>query len=408
MTARRDAFVLAVLLFGVATAAGAQGREGGYGWPAAGLAVAGDLSAVIGPVDNDAFFNYTDYEQNALRLARLRLVAEWRPATRLSFVTEIRAESSDALDAAAWYVRWEPFGDALRIQAGRVPPVIGAYARRAYGRDQFGFAPPVPYQYLTSLRPDALPLTIDDVLDMRGRGWRPIYPVGDHTIGPGVPLVSGLRWDTGVQASWHQGRIEIAGAITQGAPSVPVVEETNDGVQVSGRIGVALPFGATVGFSGASGRWIERAALDAMPAGGSRKSTQSLIGVDAEVGRGRWLIRGEWLWNTFEVPLAGAPYLDTDPFARLGSGGGYVEGRYRPHPRWQLALGAGTLQFDRVARFRDGALMTWDAPVTRLEGVLSYRVTRHLDVRGGWQYNWRDGGRVKERGYPNIGLLYWF
>ena len=169
MTARRDAFVLAVLLLGVATAAGAQGREGGYGWPAAGLAVAGDLSAVIGPVDNDAFFNYTDYEQNALRLARLRFVAEWRPATRLSFVTEIRAESGDALDAAAWYVRWEPFGDALRIQAGRVPPVIGAYARRAYGRDQFGFAPPVPYQYLTSLRPDALPLTIDDVLDMRGR-----------------------------------------------------------------------------------------------------------------------------------------------------------------------------------------------------------------------------------------------
>jgi hypothetical protein len=144
-----------------------------------------------------------------------------------------------------------------------------------------------------------------------------------------------------------------------------------------------------------------------MPRGASRESTQSLVGIDGEVGRGRWLIRGEWIWNTFEVPLGAAPYLDIEPVARLGSGGGYIEGRYRLHPRWQIALGAGALRFDRVTR-SDGAVMTWDAPVTRVEGVLSYRVTRHLDLRGGWQHNWRDGGRVHERGYPNIGLLYWF
>ena len=125
MAARRDTPLrLAVLFLTLATAAGAQGREGGYGWPAAGLSVAGDLSAVIGPIDHDAFFNYTDYEQDALRLARLRFVAEWRPRERLSFVAELRSESGDALDAAAWYVRWEPFGDALRIQAGRIPPVM--------------------------------------------------------------------------------------------------------------------------------------------------------------------------------------------------------------------------------------------------------------------------------------------
>ena len=36
------------------------------------VAVGGDVSLVVGPQDSTAFFNYTDYEQNALRGARVR------------------------------------------------------------------------------------------------------------------------------------------------------------------------------------------------------------------------------------------------------------------------------------------------------------------------------------------------
>ena len=43
------------------------------------------------------------------------------------------------------------------IQIGRVPPVIGAFARHAYGRDNLVIGFPLAYQYLTSLRPDAQP-----------------------------------------------------------------------------------------------------------------------------------------------------------------------------------------------------------------------------------------------------------
>jgi len=35
--------------------------------------------------------------------------------------------------------------------------VIGAFARQAYGRDNLVIGTPLAYQYLTSLRPDALP-----------------------------------------------------------------------------------------------------------------------------------------------------------------------------------------------------------------------------------------------------------
>ena len=40
---------------------------------------------------------------------------------------------------------------------------------------------------------------------------------------------------------------------------------------------------------------------------------------------------------------------------------------------------------------------TWDAPVDRAEAAIGFRVTRKLEVRGGYQYDWRSGGRVRER-----------
>jgi hypothetical protein len=47
-------------------------------------------------------------------------------------------------------------------------------------------------------------------------------------------------------------------------------------------------------------------------------------------------------------------------------------------------------------------------PVTRVEGTLGFRVNRQLDLRAGWQENWRTDGRVKRQGYPTASLLFWF
>jgi len=55
-----------------------------------------------------------------------------------------------------------------------------------------------------------------------------------------------------------------------------------------------------------------------------------------------------------------------------------------------------------------GALTPWDAPVTRAEAVVGYRALRDLEVRVGWQQNWRSAGRVLDRGYPLLQVLYWF
>src|SRR6476620_2339167 len=74
-----------------------------------GVRVGGDISAVFGPTDNEAFFNYTDYEHNALRVARIRLSGEWRVAPGLSLLAQAQSENRDDVEAVAAYARWRPW-----------------------------------------------------------------------------------------------------------------------------------------------------------------------------------------------------------------------------------------------------------------------------------------------------------
>jgi hypothetical protein len=398
---RRLASLLAAVALPATAAAQAPDPAPSSG---ARASLGGELSFTLGPRDDDAFFNYTDYERNALRTARVRLFGEWRVVPSLSLIGEVRTEDTDVIAASAAYVRWRPWNDRdLVIQAGRIPPVAGAFARRGYGRDNSVMGLPLGYQYLTSLRADALPTTIDQLLRMRGRGWRPSYPLGSQAVETGVPLFSSSNWDTGVEASWRNDWFSLAGEWSLGSPAVPVVRETNDGRQWSGRLAVHLPEGLTLGVSGARGQWIESRVLDLLPTNLRGASTQTMVGTDLEFGQRRWLIRAEWLRTVFQLPLLAEPTPDTS----VSSWSGFVEARYRLHPRWQIAARFDALSFSRLTG-TSGVATSWDAPVERVEAVLGFRATRHIELRGGWQHNWREGGRVLERGYPAAQLLYWF
>jgi len=369
------------------------------------VAVGGDVTILASPRDDRAFFNYTDYELNALRMVRLRGLGEFRPHRRLSFVGELRVEDL-SVSAAALFVRWRPFGtETLEVQAGRIPPVFGAFPRRAYGRDNAVLGTPLAYQYLTSLRPDALPAIVDDLLRMRGRGWQPSYPIGSSAVAPGLPLVSASKWDTGVQVTYHQAWLQLAGAVSRGSPAAPVVRDQNDGLAISGRAAAMLPGGVVLGVSGARGQWIDDSVLALVSPGGHPPASQSVFGVDGEAGFEHWVVRAEWLHSAFELPIV----LAHEPNRTIRAHSGFVELRYRPWARWQFGVRVERLLFGPVY----GTLelqppQAWEAKVDRVEGVLGYRVTRHVELRGGWQENWRDGGRVHQMGYPTAALMVWF
>lgn len=374
---------------------------------ASGTVVVGaEVSASISRRDDEAFFNYTDYDNDALRMARLRLTGEWRPHAQWSLLTEARVDTSHHGEMSALFVRWRPVAQwNFDLQAGRVPPVIGAFGRRAYGRDNPLSGVPLAYQYLTSLRYDALPLTVDDLLRMRARGWRPSFPLGSQSVEPGLPLVSAFRWDTGVTAHWSNDRVDLGAAVTRGAPAHPVVKDTSDGLQLSGRAAVMMPAGLTLGISGARGNWIDRDVADLRPLAAGVNTTQSVIAADAEFSRGRLIVRAEAMRVTFGLPVADAPSF-TSPLAAASA---FLETRYRFLSRWQIAVRADRLTFSDVTGTLFGAAPTpWDANVDRVEATVGLRLLRTLELRGGYQYNWRDGGRTRRLGFPTAQLLYWF
>lgn len=393
-------------VLGVAAPAAAQLPDHPISNASGTVAVGAEVSATLSRRDDLAFFNYTDYDNDALRMARLRLTSEWRPHTQLSLLGEVRVGTNADLEVAALFARWRPVARwRFDIQAGRVPPIIGAFARRAYGRDNPLVGLPLAYQYLTSLRPDALPLTVDDLLRMRARGWRPSFPLGSDTTAPGLALVSAFHWDTGVEAHWSNDRFDIAGAVTRGSPARPVVKETNNGLQVSGRAAVAWPAGFSLGISGAKGTWIDQSVLDLKPLAAGVTTTQALVGIDAEIQRGHWIVRGEAMHVSFGLPVAAAPSFTAPITANVG----FIESRYRFLSRWQVAARAERLTFSDVqGTLFDGKPTPWDAAVTRVEATAGLRVLRTLELRGGYQYNWRDAGRIKRLGFPTLQLLYWF
>src|SRR5687767_12184533 len=101
--------VLLLVVFGTPAAARAQGLPAGPITAARGtISVGGEATVTVGSRDDLAFFNYTDYEHNALRMLRVSLSGMWRPLSRLAFLTELRSEDAQRVVAYALYVRVRP------------------------------------------------------------------------------------------------------------------------------------------------------------------------------------------------------------------------------------------------------------------------------------------------------------
>src|SRR5258705_7992753 len=113
--------VLLLVVFAPPAGARAQQLPSGPITTAHGtVTVGGEATVTVGSRDNNAFFNYTDYEHNALRMFRVSLSGMWRPTGQLAFLTELRSEDAQRVIPYALYVRVRPWKDhALDIQAGR-------------------------------------------------------------------------------------------------------------------------------------------------------------------------------------------------------------------------------------------------------------------------------------------------
>jgi hypothetical protein len=367
------------------------------------VVLGGEVTATIGEVD-PGFFNYTSYEFSALRNFRVGLSAELRVSERLQVLGEMRFDQGRVLEAYGLFLRIRPWpARRFDIQAGRIPPTFGAMTRTAYGSSNILIGQPLAYQYLLSIRPDALPATTDDLLRMRGRGWLSSFPIGNTVEAPGLPMVNTSRWDTGVQAHGVAGKLEWTGAVTAGSLSDPRFRDNNSRRQVAGRL-VARPTAAlTFGASASRAAWLNHT-IDATLAGeGSGDDTRQLaFGGDAEFSAGPFLIRGEAIRSTWTMP----PIATLDLPEPLVATSMLLEGRYKIAPGLYVAARGDRIDFSRITG-RAGP-WTWEARTWRIEAGAGYSVTRNIQVKASWQRNDRDGGRVRRDSLLTGQVLYWF
>ena len=354
--------------------------------------------------DDTAFFNYTDYHNSALRMLILGLSAAVKASDRVSFLGEVRSENGGAPEPYALYVRITPWpARGFDIQAGRVPPIFGAFARRTYPSDNVLIGYPLAYQYLTSLRPDSLPANADELLRMRGRGWLSTFTVGQTSPDNGMPLINVFRWDTGVQVHAASAVADAALSVTTGTIANPLVADDNAGRQVAGRVAIRPLAGLVAGVSAARGPFVthdalRRAGLDA----DAGDYTQTAWGGDVEYSRGYYLARFEAIVSDWRVPLVRAPSIDLPLRATSLS----AEGRYKIMPGLYAAARAEHLGFSRVTGTsrQDG----WDAPVTRVEVGGGYSLQRNLTLKLAFQHNTRATTRNSAANAGAMQLVYWF
>ena len=367
------------------------------------VTIGGDVSASFGQNDT-GFFNYTDYDHSALRLLTLDLTASVRAGDHFAVLGELRSENVEAPQVYALYLRIRPWADrGFDVQAGVIPPTFGAFARRTYAEDNPLIGYPLAYQYLTSVRPDAVPINADELLRNRGRGWLATYSIGNQTPDRGLPIASAFRWDTGVQVHAASDFMDVTASVTNGTISDPLFKDDNSGKQVAGRVAVHPTPGLIVGASAARGPFLsDSAATAAVGSGHDGEFTQTAWGGDLEYSRQYYLVRFETILSEWKLPAVQAPFIDV-PLRALAT---YVEGRYKIRPGLYAAARIDHLGFNEIT----GSVTreTWDAPVTRVEVGGGYSLQRNLIFKLSYQHNTRDSSRVPMLNLAAAQIVFWF
>jgi hypothetical protein len=367
------------------------------------VTVGGDVSASVGPSD-PGFFNYTDYQNSAMRLVLVNVSAALKLGGHFALLGEVRSENADSPRPYAYYLRFRPWtARAIDIQVGRVPPTFGAFARRTYASDNLLIGYPLAYQYLISLRPDSLPVNADELLSMRGSGWLSRFSIGNTALGRGVPLASVFSWDTGVQVHAATDLIEATAAVTTGTVSNPLLKDDNSGRQVAGRVVLHPAVGLVIGGSAARGPFVTAtAARGAVGEGHDGEFTQTALGADIEYSRSYYLIRLETLVSQWKLPAVRAPLI-RDPLTAAGTS---LEGRYKISPGLYAAARLDHLAFSTVTGSQTRE--PWEAPVTRVEVGGGYSIQRNLLLKVSVQYNTRDTVLDATSHPVAAQLIFWF
>ncbi|HET6463310.1 MAG TPA: hypothetical protein VFH33_05875 [Candidatus Krumholzibacteria bacterium] len=347
--------------------------------------VRGLIDIVAG--DDREYRNYNTFNTNDTNFdgLRARLFVEGnRGATSVYLQFLVSPEGYNTYRFYGGYVMQRLFEDRnLFLEAGLIPVHDGIWATHTYSNKNPLIGIPMSQYWKTSLTAHSVPMNLDQVLAMRGRGqdgiaYRDSAGVVRGDYYSSQPILYDNCWNYGAYSMGTLGRVEFAAGVTLGSASASVQgADSNENLAVHGKVGYAFTPGLRMWLSVTRGAYFDRAVAPYLPAGKTVNDYyQNLYGVSGTWNV--WLLSfmGEYWANHWDTPVR-SNGLDNQAY--------YVQGVYSFIPGWDAAVRYDAMRFNKVTNSA-GVDMTWDAPVDRWETGINYHVSRELVIKGVTQF----------------------
>jgi len=375
------AAIAALVLLAIAISARAEGI----------IQMRGLIDIVAG--DDTEYRNYNTLNTNDTNFdgLRARLFVEGaRGATSVYLQFLVSPESYSVYRFYGGYVMHRPFANHnVFLEAGQIPVNDGIWASHTYSNKNPLVGIPLSYYWKTTVNAHNVPVNLDQMLALRGRGQYYIsYKDSTGTV-RGVnyaasPVLYDNCWNYGLYTLGTLGRVEFAGGVTLGTASAAVQgSDTNENLAVHGKLGYAFTPGIKLWLSATRGAYFDRAVSKYLPAGKTANDYyQNLVGISGDWKVWQLWFMGEYWWNHWDTPVR-ADGLDNQAY--------YVQAVYSFLPAWNLAVRYDAMRFNDVTS-STGVTMSWDAPVDRWETGVDYHVSRDLVIKGVTQFTRVDNG----------------
>lgn len=310
------------------------------------------------------------------------------------FYSFVQARFDDGFHARApeaharfdeYLLRYTPFDTPVaNIQLGKFATVIGNWVPRHLSWDNPFVTEPLPYNNVTivsdqKIAPSPMAfLARKDVPDKKGI-WQPIVWGPDY--GSGASIFGSIsKWDYAA---------EVKNSSISSRSSVWDARDLGwDHPTVNSRVGYRPNVAWSIGTSFSYGAYLLPVAKEtpAFPVGKSIGDYNQITFMeDISYEWRHWQFWGELFFTRFQVPNVG----DADTLAY------YVETKYKITPQLFAAV-RWNQQFFADVSDGAGGQTPWDRDVWRVDAVLGYRFTRHLQTK--LQYSFSDQQGTLQQG----------
>ena len=277
-----------------------------------------------------------------------------------------------------YLLRYTPLDDQrLNLQVGKFATVFGGWVPRHLSWDNPFINAPLPYENVTTITDHVVPGGPAGFVGRRNRPdikqawlpilWGPAYTSGASIFG---------TWDRFDYA------FEFKNASISSRPySWDPFRINWDHPTYSGRVGFEPNATWKFGTSFSYGPYLLPVAAGTLPADtGLGEFDQTTIGFDARWAYRNWQVWAEVIGARFEVPNIG----NADTYSY------FIEAMYKFTPK---LYGAARWNQQFFSNVPDGAggQIHWDRNASRIEAVVGYRFTRHLQVKLQYGFTEQEG-----------------